>query len=227
MASFRARLDKIKKFELDDELKAHLLLRQNNLDFQVKNIVLGSAGGNYALHILHNNVRSSFRVDGLPDSSMTTTHRGITQPRKSNKPQGTTSQLQTLSSLSYMEATRVAENNEHLLLTYDSNDLTTLALSTVVHSVACASVIGEKTAESALNTYRWKILEMDIIKQTKHHFGLSTTPWKTVCVVRVTLTRKREGSAGGARFKIRFDIISRKASLFDWALLAQGHGSRS
>lgn len=68
---FYAKLDKISVVDLKDEFNGYLLLKQANLDSNERNMVIGSVGGKHSLQALSTSLRSAYRGNGLPPSSLT------------------------------------------------------------------------------------------------------------------------------------------------------------
>lgn len=91
--------DSIKIFTLDmtGGLKGHLLLRQSRQDGHDRNITIGSAGGDYLLQSLSTRLRSAYRSERPPSSSVATSrasrHRSFQwyPQRPSRGPLGSTS----------------------------------------------------------------------------------------------------------------------------------------
>lgn len=75
VVSFHAHFDKISMLDMNGELKEHLLLRQTELDGYDRNIVIGSAGGDYSLQALSRVLRHAYHGQYLPASSMATSSR--------------------------------------------------------------------------------------------------------------------------------------------------------
>lgn len=69
---FNTRLHKIHKLQLNYELKGVPLLRQAHLVAQDMNIIVGTSGGDWSFQTLPNSLRSAYRREGLPLSSMNT-----------------------------------------------------------------------------------------------------------------------------------------------------------
>lgn len=83
---FHTRPDKVHKLELNDKLKGHLLLRPANLNAHDKNIIVGSASGDYSLQAQSTSPRNAYRREGLRPSSMNTntSMRTHNYPRAAN-----------------------------------------------------------------------------------------------------------------------------------------------
>lgn len=60
VAGFHTRLYKMSMLDIKDELRNHLLQRQAKLDRHDRNIVIGSAGGDYSLQALKSSLRNAF-----------------------------------------------------------------------------------------------------------------------------------------------------------------------
>lgn len=72
IAGFHSRLEKIACLDLNNKLKGHLLLQKSALTTQNKNLVVGSASGNYDITHLIAAMRNAFMHQTPLDASMAT-----------------------------------------------------------------------------------------------------------------------------------------------------------
>lgn len=201
---FHSRLDKISKLNLNDELKGHLLLRQANLDSHDRNIVVGSAGGDYSLQALATSLRNAYRREGLPASSMTSSLPSHNRSRplitKNSK------QNQAREPSNPRSPTLPAE--DLLFFTHLSADKQADTPAAIIDSGASASVVGKETLDNALKHLGMTHLKDERIIHHEHQFGPSQKPCRTLCAVRVPFKCENIRTNQTITFNVRFDVIA-------------------
>lgn len=70
---FQIRLDNLNTLDVNEELKGHLLLKQNNPESHDPNLGVGAAGWDRFLHAPAASLKNAFSSKGLPPFSMDTT----------------------------------------------------------------------------------------------------------------------------------------------------------
>ena len=217
---FHSRLDKITSLKLDDLLKGHLLLRQANLDPYDRNIIVGSAGGNYSLQSISVALKNAYRTGGFPTASMNSTPPQQGQPsRRDNsahhrRPRRNNQDANNPSNRAPMKRhqdrrSRNQQKPEFLLFytQYDDSYATTEGPAAIVDSGACASIVGKNTLDAAMHALNISELKDADIRHAEHRFGPSRKPTKTIFAVRVPFVCTGKNLQGKVRFDIRFDVI--------------------
>lgn len=69
IAGFHSRIDKIADLQIDDKLKGHLLLKAAALDYYTKNIIVGTAAGNFEISCVSSALRQVYRSKIKPISA--------------------------------------------------------------------------------------------------------------------------------------------------------------
>lgn len=198
---FHSRLEKISTLALDETLKGHILLRQANLDPHDRNIIIGSAGGNYSLQSLSTALRNAFRAEGMPATSMNTSRPIILRSDRGNYKSRRVTHASSGSSSNHKDDADEAT----LFYSFVSAEGLDKA-SAIVDSGACASVVGKETLDSALRALGIEELKDEPIRQEEHRFGPSDSVLKTMCAVRVPFVCATSDGKE-VRFHIRFDVI--------------------
>lgn len=143
---FHSRLEMILSLSLDEKLEGHTLRRQAILDQHNRNVIIGSAGGNYSLQSISAALRNAVRTEELPATSMTAS--GPWSHRPSCKTSKSRPDRHTLSGLSSSSQAEFDEPSLFYSFMRDKNAHE--QVSAVVDSGACASVVGKATLDAAL-----------------------------------------------------------------------------
>lgn len=205
VAGFHARLDKISRLNLNEELKGHLLLRQAKLNSQAWNIIVGSAGGDFSLQLLSASFRNAYRSEDLrPASTAKRAYNSstcATRIRTKSPPKSQRVQPQN------GFRNKNEPSNYTLFCTFMNQDHHAEKPSATVNSEARASIAGNRTLDSVLEKVNTKEIDDDVACRHKHHFDLYVFPKKTLFAVPMPFTCKVGRSSKPVSFKIKFDVI--------------------
>lgn len=198
---FHSPLHKISSLRLHEKSKGHILLRQANLNPHDRNIVVGSAGGNYSLQAVTTALRNAYRTEGLPATSMASSsvraprRNGVRRERRwgfgRSSPSSNYQDYQDEPPLFYGFVSEQGSNEQP---------------GAILDSGACASVAGKATLDAAMRSLGIPELKDELVGQQEHRFGTFDKAQKTLCAVRVPFTcSAQDGSQ--VQFHIRFDVI--------------------
>lgn len=211
IAGFHSRLDKISSLCIDEKLKGHLLLRQANLDMHERNIILGSASGQYEAQHITKSIRNSFRTRSPYDSTMSTTaYESNNHPHANQKHKQKFNRRNTMGSQTPRASTNARPPSEN-----QSSDVqpTFFALSppdrhwlaAIIDTGACGSIVGNETLNSVRKALGLEELDKSPAHQEYHRFGNHTEDQKSLYSIKLPFFEDSEKNR--AMFHVSFDVL--------------------
>lgn len=214
ISGFHTRVDKISSLNLDDKLKGHLMLRQADLEYQEKHVVIGAASGSYDVNHISAALRNIYR---LATPSGATHHGRGSNFDSDNDGRGTN---EDNGGRGRGRGRRNRRNRQHegppgtqgrhgskpTFYSYKTS-ATTNVPSVIIDTGACSSVVGKETLDDAMRRLNIDSVEDTKIRQKHHRFGNYDEQQPSIFGVKMPFDSMDQNNNPTVQFDVAFDVI--------------------
>lgn len=214
ISGFHTRVDKISQLNLDDKLKGHLLLRQADLAYNEKHVVVGAASGSYEVQHISAALRNIYRTTDptmsahLASINTPINYRNGREDEDHNSENGGRGRGRGRGR--WRRGGEVAGGNRHdvrptfysFKTSSDNN-----SPCVIIDTGACSSVVGKDTLDKVMRLLNLDRVEDTEIKQKNHRFGNYDNDQPSRFAVKMPFSICDDKEQSEVGFDVAFDVI--------------------